>query len=254
MDKRRYMIKYVLFLFLCVFYWSNQNNKLIINDLYTYKKDSLQLKNLHASPIKNYIEKKINANKKIKIICFGNSITNGYKVGKNTTVVNSYPLVLQKLLQKKYKNDSILVIKEGKNGRRIDQALLYLPQIIAQKPDVVIIELGINDAYSNFSSDFFNEKMAIIVQKLKQKKIEIIIASPTPILMPYNTKVWEITKGLYQFCKENKISFVNLYEKVSQLAQQKNLTMQKILPDNIHFADEYYAYLSAIIFDYLYEN
>lgn len=257
MDKRKLMINFLLlFCHFSCFPPQNTTKNAISDTLTTKKqvqKDSLQLKNLYGLSLKNHIEKKLNLDKKIKIICFGNSITNGYKVNTKITVENPYPYALQKLLQKKYKNDSILVIKEGKNGRRTDQALLYLPQIIAQKPDILILEFGINDVYSNFSSDFFNQKINEIVEKLKENKIKTLITSPTPILTNYSKKVWELTKKLHQFCQKKQIPFVNLYEKVEKMAKEKKLTMQEILPDNIHFADEYYAYLADIIFEYFYE-
>ncbi|TAE74353.1 MAG: SGNH/GDSL hydrolase family protein [Bacteroidetes bacterium] len=217
-----------------------------------HKKDTTKLNHLFAKETKNFIDLKIKNNKKIKIICFGNSITNGYKVGTTKTVKNDYPSELEKLLQKKYKNDSIKVIKEGKNGRRIDQALQYLPQIIAQKPDLVILEYGINDVYSNFSVDFFNQKMTDINKKLKEKNIFVIIASPTPILTPQNEKVWELTQGIYKFCKKNQIPFVNLYENIEKISKENDIEMKNLLPDKIHFADEYYVYLAKIIFEYIY--
>ncbi len=244
----------IIFFGVIYFYHQNINNTQKNRDIYSSQinKDTFQLKNLSNQIVKNFIHSKIKNNKKIKIICFGNSITNGFKVGSTGIVKNNYPLELEKLLQKKYKNDSIQVIKEGKNGRRIDQALQYLPKIIGQKPDVVIIEYGINDAYSNYSVQFFNQKMLEIFNQLQEKKILLLVASPTPILTPQNKKVWELTQGMHQFCKENKLPFVNLYEGIEKIAKVNALKMNVLLPDKIHFADEYYVYLAQIIFDYIY--
>ncbi|NJO02882.1 MAG: SGNH/GDSL hydrolase family protein [Bacteroidia bacterium] len=91
----------------------------------------------------------------VKIVCYGNSITHGYRVGSFGQVAHPYPEVLEERLQNQFKNPHIRVINEGHNGWRSDQALASLPSLVLkQLPHLVIVKFGINDAYSQFSGDF----------------------------------------------------------------------------------------------------
>jgi lysophospholipase L1-like esterase len=245
-----YKIVFIFFIFLNCQYQDkqkNQNIKLISKQQKIIQKDTFKLPNLYSNNIKEIFKQK-----KVKIICYGNSITNGYKVNSYSVVQNPFPLVLEKLLRQNYQNDSIKVIKEGKNGRRADQALKDLDlKVLSQKPQLVIIEFGINDAYSGFKSDFFNAQMMKMIEIIEKNNIKILVASPTPILTIQNKQVWELTTELYQLCKKKNIPFVNLYEAVQDKAKQNKIELKKILPDNIHFEDEYYAWLADFIFQYI---
>ncbi len=217
-------------------------------------KNTLQLKNLFADSIKKVFEKKLAKKQILKIVCYGNSITNGYKVRSNTIVGNPYPHILESLLRKHYQNDSIQVIKEGKNGRRSDQAFDDLDKrVLIHNPDIVILEFGINDAYSNFSPAFFRKKMWQIIEKLQKRQITVLVASPTPVISHKQKQVWELTQTLHLLCQEKNIAFVNLYESIQFVAQKENIAMISVLPDKIHFADHNYEWIADIIFEYLKE-
>lgn len=191
----------------------------------------------------------------IKIACFGNSITNGYKVGSFGTVDAPYPYVLEKLIKKKVPHSSLEIIKEGHNGWRIDQAAKNLDAlIIAKKPDWVTLMFGINDAYAGWSVSFYRQQMKQILQKLKAQNIKVILFTPTPFLTSYNKTAITYLPVLKELAQKYQCAFFNLHRAILQRIQKDKLDLDKVFPDEVHFGDDYYALIAEEIFDIIYSS
>lgn len=215
-----------------------------------YKK--LQMKSYKEGLAKTIA--KMQAKNTVKIVCYGNSITNGYKVGSYGTVENPYPKVLQHLLQTHYKNTNIEVINEGHNGWKCNQALISLEQLVLdKKPDLVIIEFGINDAYSEFSADFFKLKMIEIATRIRQSQAEVLLLNPNPIRTPYEEKVLKYSPALKSIAEIQNCAFFNLHDALLARMEKEKIDLQDFLPDDVHLADDKYAWLAEAIFGFLIE-
>jgi lysophospholipase L1-like esterase len=187
----------------------------------------------------------------VKIVCFGNSITKGYKVGSYQTVEHPYPQSLEKMLQEHFKNPAIQVINEGHNGWKSNQALEYLPHIIAQKPDLVMLKFGINDAYSRFSLPFYETKITQIIAQLQQNQIKVLLLSPTPIHTSLNATVLSYAEVLPKIAENKNIAFFDLHQALNEKASQEKVDFETLLPDDIHLADDKYIWIAELIFHYL---
>lgn len=209
------------------------------------------LKNLHLESLYMGLEElkeKMKKGEKVKLVCFGNSITNGYRVGTYGKVENPYPETLEKIWQKEYNNPNIQVINEGHNGWRIDQAFAQLQNlVISKQPDLVSIMFGINDAYANYSLAKYEQYLKQIIAKLKAQNIKVLLLSPTPINRPENEKVQAYCEVMQKIAKEEKIAFFNVHQAVSERKQTKSVKFKQLLPDDIHFGDDYYAWIAEII-------
>lgn len=185
----------------------------------------------------------------LKIVCYGNSITNGYKVGSWERVDAPYPETLAKLMQKNWNNQKIIVQNEGHNGWRSDQALANLKRLVLNKnPQVVTLMFGINDAYSNFSEALYLQKMQAIVRQLKAQNITVILLSPTFINTPYQARVRQFAYKLSDLARSEAISFVDVGGKLAKKAFEAKIKPKDLLPDDVHLADQYYAWIADIIF------
>ncbi len=206
--------------------------------------------------IKNYINKNtkdtfFNAKKNpkipFKIVCFGNSITRGFKVGSYQAVEKPYPKILLNLLKKDI--SQIEVLNEGHNGWRTDHALNNIQtKVLDKNPQIVLLEFGINDAYSNFSLALFEKNILNILKILQQKNIIPVLLTPTPITSKFKEQVEKYCEVLQKISKEQDISLINLQKEITQKAINEKISKKKLLPDDVHFGDEFYAWIGESVF------
>lgn len=103
------------------------------------------------------------------ITAFGDSLTAGYGLPLN----ESYPSVLQeKLLSSGYKYN---VINAGLSGDTSDGGLSRINWILKSKPEIVILELGANDALRGMSPDITKTNLEKIVKILQKNNIKILL-------------------------------------------------------------------------------
>lgn len=197
------------------------------------------------------LRKTMKSGKEVKIVCYGDSITYGFEDVKNAPY-HPYPQTLETLLIKKYKNQNISVINEGHGGWRSDHAVNKATELVlSQKPDVVLLDFGINDAYSDFTEAYFKKKMIELVKSVKKDGALVVILSPTPI----NTNKSNIVKAyipiLEAIAKEQKVLYFDLHNAILKRTIKEKKKLSDILPDNIHFSNEYYAWIAEEIFKFL---
>jgi lysophospholipase L1-like esterase len=207
------------------------------------------------APNRPFLQAKLAQGDSVKVICYGNSITQGYKVDSYETVEKPYPQTLEKLLQTHYKNPKIKVINEGHNGWRSDQGLANLAKLVIEaKPDWVILEFGINDAYSGFSNQLYQTKIQLIISDLQKNNLPLLLCSPTPILTTYNTQLLEYSRVLLDLARQNKVNFLHWHQVISQRAEKEQVKPQDLLPDKVHFADDKYQWLAEAVLAWLLAN
>lgn len=213
--------------------------------------DTLTIKGVKTLCLANSTQKleqlKTNLQKgeEVKMVCFGNSITNGYKVGSYGVVADPYPYVLEKLLKQKYPNTGLKIVKEGHNGWRSDQAAKDLDTLVlAKKPQWVTLMFGINDAYAGWTPTFFGQKMESVIKRLKAQNIEVIVFTPTPFTTVYNNKAIAYLPVLKALAQKYDCAFINLHRAILQRAEKDQLDLDKVLPDEVHFGDEYYKLIA----------
>lgn len=130
-------------------------------------------------------QSKLPHERKIRIACVGNSIT--YGGGLSDKANEAYPAVLQKRLGNRYEVGNF-----GKNGatllRKAPNAYVEtetFKNALAFGPDIVIIDLGINDTGLNvwpfFKDDFTSDYIDLIARfRALDSKPEIWICTMTP--------------------------------------------------------------------------
>ena len=104
------------------------------------------------------------------ILAVGDSMTAGYGVPAE----QSYPAQLQKeLLQRGF---DYRVVNHGVTGRTTAQALGDFTRGLALSPDVVIIQLGGNDAAAGISREVSRENIRKMIQRLKPGHARVFLA------------------------------------------------------------------------------
>jgi lysophospholipase L1-like esterase len=119
--------------------------------------------------------------KKIKILFFGDSITQ-MGVNKGGYIDRINKSITDRGLDKKYQ-----LIGAGIGGNKVyDLYLRMEDDVLAKKPNVVAIYIGINDVWhktSGVGTDIkkYEQFYVAIIRKLQKKKIRVVLCTPTVI-------------------------------------------------------------------------
>lgn len=120
-----------------------------------------------------------------KIVAFGDSLTAGYGAGG---VAKSYPAVLARLSGKQ-------IINLGLSGDTAVNAPTRLPQVLAENPDMVLIEFGANDRIRNLGHEGAARAVAQIVDEVQAAgAIAVIVDTGGPQMGPYTSAYKKIAK------------------------------------------------------------
>lgn len=173
------------------------------------------------------------------IIALGNSLTAGLGVAES----EAYPAQLEKKLQQNGYNWQ--VINAGISGETSSGALARINWIIAQQPDMVILETGANDGMRGIPTDLIEKNLNRMVEQLKEAGIEVVLAGMQMLqnLGPdYTRKFSAVYPSVAQ--KQN-ILLVPFF--LEQVAGNPGLN----LPDTIHPTPAGHAIVAQNVYPYV---
>jgi acyl-CoA thioesterase I len=124
------------------------------------------------------------------IVAFGDSVTAGVGVPNES----AYPAQLEQLLRQRGYDYS--VINMGRGGDTTFGALERVPEVIARRPQIVILQIGANDAARLFDPAVTQENVESIVQQLQAANITVILAG-NPVVSLANWDFPERFTALY---------------------------------------------------------
>ena len=194
--------------------------------------------NIYLSNNKNYVYK-MDEN----IVFFGDSITNKYKVEEffsNTYVINS-----------------------GISGDKSEDLLNRMNDVYKYNPSKVFILIGINDLNNGIKEDEILNNIQKIINGIKTNRMhsKIYIESVYPINRDVfnekdysfnedisNDTIKEFNKKLKKLCKENDITYINVYD--SLLDDNGNLKDVYTL-EGLHLNDLGYFKVTSTINKYI---
>ena len=106
------------------------------------------------------------------ILVFGDSLSDGFMLKRS----EAYPALLAKKLRAAGLN--FLVTNASASGGTTDGGLERLPPHLKHKIDILILELGINDAFRGMPIDQIQNNLQQIIDKVKAKnpKARVVIA------------------------------------------------------------------------------
>jgi isoamyl acetate esterase len=123
-----------------------------------------------------------NPPKKIKVVFFGDSIT------QQGVQPNGYIVKMDSIIKQSHLPDSIELVGAGIGGNKVYDLYLRMEEDVMMKhPDVVVIYVGINDVWHKASSgtgtdaDKFEKFYRAIIKKLQEKDIKVIVCTPSVI-------------------------------------------------------------------------
>lgn len=120
--------------------------------------------------------------KPLKVVFFGDSITQA------GVTAGGYIDRMKTLLDKNGIKDNYQLIGAGVSGNKVYDLFLRLEEdVLAQKPDVVVIWVGVNDVWhkrtfgTGTDADKFEKFYVALVRKLQSEGIKVIVTTPAVI-------------------------------------------------------------------------
>jgi len=129
--------------------------------------------------------RKLMTGEEVKIIALGDSLTYGWMSARG------YLDYLKIMLLTKYPVHRVSILNKGVPGdtaldglRRIEQDVTTLSS------DLVMVQFGLNDAYTDFSPEDFQKNMESIILTIKQKTdSEILLLTSVALLNPGENRI-----------------------------------------------------------------
>ena len=175
----------------------------------------------------NHWEIKNSRSEGTNIICFGNSITEGFGASEGC----NYPSLLSKKL-------GLLVLNAGVGGDTTEDAIRRLQRDVLEKnPKIVIVEFGGNDALKKtVSMEKTFENLELIISRIQEKGALVLVLGIQPSLMgtSYKKRFVKIAK------KHGTLVIPNIYDEI--------LGKPDMMSDHIHPSEKGYKLIAEQVF------
>ena len=164
------------------------------------------------------------------IVCFGDSLTQGY----GSTEEKTYPYYLQQLV-------NIPVINKGINGNTSKDGLDRIDDILTNKNSLILVEFGANDFFQQISIFETKKNMEQIIDKLKQDNIVILVSTE-------DKQLHQLYIMLKSLAKEKKVLFINGI--LNEIWNDRNLFSDDVHPNSNGYklvADKIYKNIKHLL-------
>jgi len=178
---------------------------------------------------------RLEGNQPLRILAIGSSSTWG--VGATSRRKN-YPSQLEAMLERVLKTVPIEVVNRGVSGEtaeatadrlRIEAALL--------RPDLVLWQVGTNDAVQRVSVESFERTVSETVAQLRKKNIDVVLVG-----LQYTPKYardehyFAIRDALKRVAAEHNALYVRRYQAMEHISKTKS-NLQMMADDDFHLND-----------------
>ena len=107
----------------------------------------------------------------LKIVAFGDSLTSGHRL----PLKDAYPSVLQKKL--KDADLPFTIVNQGVSGDTTAGALRRLDRALAEKPQILIVEFGVNDGLRGVPIPQIRANLEKIITAAQQQHAEVLLCA-----------------------------------------------------------------------------
>lgn len=121
----------------------------------------------------------------MKLVFFGDSITDaGRNLNDPRDLGGGYVKIAAGKLRLLYPETPIEIYNYGVGGDRTAELLARVDEVVAQKPDFVFLEVGVNDVWHRFllgkivTPEEFESNYSALVKKLKETGATLVLIEP----------------------------------------------------------------------------
>jgi len=114
-----------------------------------------------------------NSDNRPALVCFGDSLTAGFGLDPG----RSYPDLLQRALDRE--GYRYRVVNMGVSGDTTQDGLARLPRVLAEHPQIVVIEFGANDGLRGQPVSIAQKNQGQIIEALQRAGARVVLAGMT---------------------------------------------------------------------------
>jgi lysophospholipase L1-like esterase len=165
------------------------------------------------------VTKAIKEKRPVRVIAIGSSSTVG--VGASSPLA-TYPTRLEKDLEGYVAGMQVEMYVRGINGEIAEDAADRLKMAVADiKPDLVIWQVGTNDALARVEEDDFASQLRSTLQWLASHKIDVVLIDPQYVERLSKDGYYKgIVDTIAEVAQERHVLLVNRYDAMADLARQ----------------------------------
>lgn len=186
---------------------------------------------------------KISSGKPVLITAFGDSLTYGWMVRKG------YLDYLTEMLKDEYPGSSVQFLNRGIPGDTAKDGLRRIGEVTKKKADLVMVEFGLNDIYTGFTPDQFQDNLERIVKEIKASMdAEIALLTSVYINMPREyAAVLKFYERINIVGEKNSIAVVNVHS-YWERSIKKGVDIHALLQgDGVHPTEEGYRLFAEAV-------
>jgi lysophospholipase L1-like esterase len=198
----------------------------------------------------------ISAKRAVKILAIGSSSTVG--IGATSSRA-SYPIRLEDMLEAHFKGKDIDVIGRGVSGEAAEAAAERMRFEVAEiRPDLVLWQVGTNDALARIEIEEFGEVVRETLAWLRSNHIDVVLIDPQYIeQLAQDEHYVKIVDTIEKIADEAKVPLVSRFDLMQALATQSG-NGSYLAKDHLHLNDLGYrcmaehvarAIVSAVVID-----
>ncbi|HOJ31464.1 MAG TPA: SGNH/GDSL hydrolase family protein [bacterium] len=139
---------------------------------------ALAEKKMYLANLVNLLKKQWPENRTVNIVCHGHSVPAGYFATPFVDTFNAYPHILHRKLKERFPLAVINVIVTAIGGENsISGAKRFSQDVLCHKPDLVLIDYGLNDRTADASS--VQNAWTSMVRQAKENNVAVMLLTPT---------------------------------------------------------------------------
>lgn len=191
--------------------------------------------------------KRIAAGEPVKIIAVGSSSTAGAFASSPD---KSYPSRLAVELKERFPGQPITVINRGVNGEEAPDNLARLDtDVIAEKPDLILWQVGTNDVLRDQSMGATNARLLEGLKRMKASGADVILIDPQFAPMVVAKK--ETDAMVHLLATTAKAQNVDLFRRFAVMRHWRHVARLPfeafISPDDLHMNDWSYGCVAKLL-------
>jgi acyl-CoA thioesterase-1 len=181
------------------------------------------------------LSRAVRANRPVQILAIGSSSTVG--VGASSPAA-TYVANLETNLEGTFKGLDFHVIGRGLSGEVAEGAATRMKKEVEQaRPDLVVWQVGTNDAIRHVSIDSFKDCLKRTLSWLKEQRIDVVLIDPQYGEALTKDEYYEkVVAAIAEIAKEERVLLVDRFAAMRELQRVKGDTFY-LSSDNLHLND-----------------